>query len=269
DPSMPVGGSYTDPDSGVTLSLVSAANGIAEVSVVFDGSDNGNIGTCTVNAPSVTAKAATNNSVAAGDEVQYQVTITNKDSADCSASSFSVNASVPTGWKASSNAITLAAGETGQVMISVVSSVDASDKDYALKMIVTHGEDSSLQTAASVNYSVTTEISPSPELVAIDDQVTMSSKQSVTIDVMANDIVGEQNSASVVSFTRPSKGRLELLSDGTLRYTPEKKFKNNDSFTYTIGDGQSSSTAQVSVKLESSSGGDSGNSGNNGKGKNK
>lgn len=248
---------------------MSAANGIAEVSVVFDGSDNGNIGTCTVNAPSVTAKAATNNSVAAGGEVQYQATITNKDSADCSASSFSVNASVPTGWKASSNAITLAAGETGQVMISVVSSVDASDKDYALNMIVTHGEDSSLQTAASVNYSVTTEISPSPELVAVDDQVTMSSKQSVIIDVMANDVVGEQNSASVVSFTRPSKGRLELLSDGTLRYTPEKKFKNNDSFTYTIGDGQSSSTAQVSVKLESSSGGDSGNSGNNGKGKNK
>lgn len=269
DPSMPVGGSYTDPDSGVTLSLVSAANGIAEVSVVFDGSDNGNIGTCTVNAPSVTAKAATNNSVAAGDEVQYQVTITNKDSADCSASSFSVNTSVPTGWKVSRNAITLAAGETGQVMISVVSSVDASDKDYALNMIVTHGEDSSLQTAASVNYSVTTEISPSPELVAVDDQVTMSSKQSVIIDVMANDVVGEQNSASVLSFTRPSKGRLELLSDGTLRYTPEKKFKNNDSFTYTIGDGQSSSTAQVSVKLESSSGGDSGNSGNNGKGKNK
>ncbi|WP_410962668.1 hypothetical protein, partial [Salmonella sp. ZJHZ20_0179] len=80
-------------------------------------------------------------------------------------------------------------------MISVVSSVDASDKDYALNMIVTHGEDSSLQTAASVNYSVTTEISPSPELVAVDDQVTMSSKQSVIIDMMANDVVGEQNSA--------------------------------------------------------------------------
>ncbi|WP_179885577.1 hypothetical protein [Vibrio sp. ES.051] len=31
------------------------------------------------------------------------------------------------------------------------------------------------------------------------------------------------------------------MSYETLRYMPEKKFKNNDSFSYTIGDGQSRS----------------------------
>ncbi|PWI34746.1 peptidase M11 gametolysin [Vibrio albus] len=49
DPAMPVGGSYTDPLSGTTLNLVSAANGIAEVSVT--------LGSANTSAPDTTTPA--------------------------------------------------------------------------------------------------------------------------------------------------------------------------------------------------------------------
>ncbi|MDF2154560.1 Ig-like domain-containing protein [Vibrio sp. CAU 1672] len=274
DPAMPVGGSYTDPVSGVTLSLISAANGEAQVSVIFGDSGSGGTdpggNTCTTSAPGLDEVAMTENAVAAGDTVQYLLTVTNRDSADCASTGFGLSAIVPAGWNSTSAQLTLAPGEAGQVVISVVSSADAVDKDYSLSVQAAHGLDSDASASTTVLYRVVADNSTSTPLVAVDDNVALTSTQSVTIDVLANDIVDEQASVSVISFTQPSKGRLERLADGTLRYTPEKRFKTSDSFSYTVGDGYNTSTAWVSIKLQASSDDGSSTGGSKpGKGNNK
>lgn len=272
DPAMAVGDSYVDPVSGVTLSLISAANGSAEVSVVFDGANGSEPGNkvCTNNSPELSAVAMTDNAVLAGETVSYLVTVTNRDTVDCVTSSFDVRASVPSGWQANNEALTLAPGETGQVMISVASSADAVANDYSIAVSATNSSALDSSTIATVPFTVVADDSTSSAPIAVNDNVVMSSKSAVTVDVLANDIVEETASVSVISFTQPSKGRLEMLSDGTLRYTPEKRFKTSDSFSYTISDGKNSSTARVSVTLEASSGGDSSAGGpGNGKGNKK
>ncbi|WP_105200434.1 Ig-like domain-containing protein [Pseudoalteromonas sp. T1lg10] len=268
DPAMPVGGSYTDPVSGVTLSLNSANGTQAEVTVTLDGSDSGSGGdkvSCAINAPSIKAQAITSSAVLAGQEVQYQVSVTNNDSTDCASASFDISTVVPFGWQVTSEQVTLAPGASGQVTIAVTSAQEATAKDYSLSIKATHGGDSAYSAATSVRYTVVADETIAPEVVAVDDTVALSAKVSVVIDVLANDIVDAQAAASVTSITQPNKGSVELLSDGTLRYTPGRRFKNTDSFSYTISDGNSRSTAYVSVKLQS----DGGTKGGPGKGKNK
>ncbi|WP_199774895.1 MULTISPECIES: Ig-like domain-containing protein [unclassified Pseudoalteromonas] len=266
DPAMPVGGTYTDPLSGATISLKSANGTQAEVTVTLNGSDSGDDKvSCAINAPSINAQAITGSTVFAGKEVQYQVTITNNDSADCASNSFDISTVVPFGWQATNDQVTLAPGASGQVVIAVTSSQDATAKDYSLSIKATHGADSAYSAATAVRYTVVADETTTPAVVAVDDMVALSAKVSVVIDVLANDIVDAQAPATVTSITQPSKGNVELLSDGTLRYTPGRRFKNNDSFSYTITDGNTRSTAYVSVRLQS----DGGNSGGPGKGKNK
>ncbi|WP_199775724.1 Ig-like domain-containing protein [Pseudoalteromonas sp. T1lg22] len=266
DPALSIGGSFTDPVSGVSFSLVSANGSLAEVKVTLDDSGSGgDNGSCAINAPSINAQAITGSSVFAGAEVQYQVTVTNKDSADCASASFDISTAVPFGWQVTNDRVTLAPGASGQVVIAVTSAQEATAKDYSLSIKATHGSDSAYSAATSVRYTVVADESTAPAVVAVDDSVALSAKVSVVIDVLANDMVDAQASASVTSFTQPNKGSVELLSDGTLRYTPGRRFKNNDSFSYTISDGNTRSTAYVSVRLQSDGGSNTGP----GKGKNK
>jgi hypothetical protein len=150
----------------------------------------------------------------------------------------------------------------------VTSASNATAKDYSIGMTALHSQDSSASATGAVTYTVIEEVGTIPELSAVNDSVVLTQKQPVTIDVLANDVIDEETKASIVSYTSPSKGRVELLSDGTFRYTPEKRFKNTDSFSYTISDGQSSSTAWVSITLQESSDG-GGNGSKPGKGNNK
>ncbi|EPT9252818.1 Ig-like domain-containing protein [Vibrio alginolyticus] len=266
DPAMPVGDSYTDPLSGATINLNSANGTQAEVTVTLSGSEpGGGMGNCTINAPSITAQAITKNSVLAGEDVQYQVSITNNDSIDCGTSTFNINTVVPIGWQASDNQLTLASGDSGQAVVVVTSATETEAKNYSLSIQTQHSADLSYDAATSVMYAVMADELTKPELAAVDDTVIFNEKKSVLIDVLVNDIIDAQASASVVSFTEPNKGSVELLSDGSLRYTPSRRFKNNDSFSYTISDGNSRSTADVLIKLQS----DGGDNSKPGKGKNK
>ncbi|MEK6212678.1 MAG: Ig-like domain-containing protein, partial [Vibrio fluvialis] len=110
-----------------------------------------------------------------------------------------------------------------------------------------------------------TDSSTISDITAVDDAVTMSSLTTVDINVLGNDVV-DAGASVTISVTAPSKGTAKVLSDGSIQYTPGKRFKSSDSFTYTISDGNGTSTATVNVTLQSSS---SGTGGSPGKGKNK
>lgn len=102
--------------------------------------------------------------------------------------------------------------------------------------------------------------------IALNDTATLASS-SVTIAVMANDYDPEGDTLRITGVTQGSKGSVIINNDGTLTYIPGKRFKNGDSFSYTISDGRLSASASVTIGVSSSDSGSS--TGGKGNGKNR
>ena len=94
--------------------------------------------------------------------------------------------------------------------------------------------------------------------VAVNDAITIQDKNPVTVNILANDSDPDGDTLTVTSVTQGSKGSVTTNADGTLTYTPAKRFKNSDNFTYTITDGAASATAMVTVTLQGGGGGGKG-----------
>lgn len=96
--------------------------------------------TCTRAPPQLTI---TGGSVAvpAGTPVSYSLQVRNQDSTECTASSFAVSRSVPSGWTSSMapSTLALAAGQTGTVAVSVTSASNAADGSYPVGVGVASG----------------------------------------------------------------------------------------------------------------------------------
>jgi len=70
------------------------------------------------------------------------------------------------------------------------------------------------------------------------DIVLSGVNSSTTIDVLHNDTdVQDGDTLSVSDFTSPAHGTVVNNGDGTLTYTPDADFVGEDSFTYTVSDG--------------------------------
>ncbi|HCH3990438.1 TPA: cadherin-like domain-containing protein [Vibrio parahaemolyticus] len=264
DTALPVGDSFTDPVSGLTINLASAANGFAGVNVSFGGSVTPSV--CEMSAPSVSVKATSDTQVNAGDTVEYQLTVTNTANDVCGTIRFDVSAQVESGWQASSQSISLASGESSVATIAVTSALSATSGDYPVTFNVVNMKDEAYNVAKQATYAVAEQQTGSGDVVAVDDNVQMSKVSTVTINVLGNDIIADGVSVEISAMSAPSKGTVKLLSDGSIQYTPAKRFKNQDSFSYTITSGNVTSTAMVTVVLQSSP--DAGGS-SPGKGKNK
>ncbi|EJG1628708.1 cadherin-like domain-containing protein [Vibrio parahaemolyticus] len=264
DTALPVGDSFTDPVSGLTINLASAANGFAGVNVSFGGSVTPSV--CEMSAPSVSVKATSDTQVNAGDTVEYQLTVINTANDVCGTIRFDVSAQVESGWQASSQSISLASGESSVATIAVTSALSATSGDYPVTFNVVNTKDEAYNVAKQATYAVAEQQTGSGDVVAVDDNVQMSKVSTVSINVLGNDIIADGVSVEISAMSAPSKGTVKLLSDGSIQYTPAKRFKNQDSFSYTITSGNVTSTAMVTVALQSSP--DSGRS-SPGKGKNK
>jgi hypothetical protein len=84
--------------------------------------------------------------------------------------------------------------------------------------------------------------------VATDDTATTAYETAVTIDVLANDSDEDADALSITSTTTPSHGSV-TINDGKVVYTPNDGYEGDDSFTYTISDGEDTSTANVAVTV--------------------
>ena len=71
----------------------------------------------------------------------------------------------------------------------------------------------------------------------------------ILADLLANDSDPEGAQLSVTGFTQPANGTLTDNGDGTLTYTPAGGFEGDDSFTYTISDGEDEDTATVKITV--------------------
>lgn len=121
--------------------------------------------------------------------------------------------------------------------------------------------------SATVSVEVSAPASSNQAPVAADDAVLLSTVAPVNIDVLTNDRDPEGQPLQILAVTQGSKGSVQINADGTLTYLPGKRFKNGDSFSYTVTDGELSATASVSVQLDKSS--DTSTSPARGKGANK
>lgn len=94
---------------------------------------------------------------------------------------------------------------------------------------------------------------PTPP-TAQDDAATTLQGVPVSVNVLANDTDdGMPYPLSIASVGQPKAGAA-VTNAGQILYTPNSSFLGDDSFTYTITDGQSTSTATVRVKVYFSDG---------------
>ncbi|PKG55861.1 Ig-like domain-containing protein [Shewanella sp. GutDb-MelDb] len=220
------------------------------------------LATCTQTAPTIVVSNPQGAEVVAGTQVSYSATVTSHDSETCLEASFDVFADVPTGWSASNTKVNLAPGASAVVNISITSDAVTAEGSFNIAVNAQNATDTSYLGSDSVSYTVKSIANTAP--VAVNDSVSMSSKTSVVIDVLANDWDAESDELIIVSVSQGAKGSVQITSSGQVLYTPAKSFKSSDSFSYTISDGDMTATASVSLSLSGSSGGN-GNGHGNGK----
>jgi len=157
---LDVGQNYTDANAGVTLSTVSADSTGAAVSVTFGPAP------CAGANPTVSLSPSGTRSITAGAAVTYTLTVTDNDSTNCPAATFTLKATVPTGWAAAFAAasLTLSPGTTGTTTLALTSSSTA------------NGLYSIPATAANGSYVGTTSasVSVSPPCVTANPTVALS-----------------------------------------------------------------------------------------------
>jgi hypothetical protein len=129
DAFLDVGKSFTDPVSDITLTVTAVSSTSATIMV--------DLGTtpCTQSAPSVTASPAESADVQAGTAVTYIVSVTNTDSAGCSASGFTFQATAPTAdWQTSFSAssLTINPGATRSTTLQITSSLTEPPGSYTI-----------------------------------------------------------------------------------------------------------------------------------------
>ncbi|MCE9687793.1 NEW3 domain-containing protein [Shewanella sp. AS16] len=213
---------------------------------------------CSLAAPRITVANPVGLELAAGSLQSYSVTVTNQNSQGCDDAGFNLSASVPAGWSANSANLTLASGASKTVSLGVTSAATAISGSYSLTLTARDSVNSGYQTSTSVSYTVAAKVNSAP--VAVNDSVAMSSKTSISINVLGNDSDADGDKLSISGVTQGAKGSVQIMAGGQLVYTPFKSFKSGDSFSYTVTDGQATATATVVVSLTSSGG-------SNGKGK--
>ena len=242
DAAVAFGSSYTDSESGMTISAQSGDGTSATVVVSF-GSEG-----CAAAAPGVSVAPALGPAVSPGTPVAFAVTVTNRDSESCAPARFDLSAIAPVGWSARLGAVSLsiAPGATASSSLDVTSPTGASDGSYRVEARAAHPGGTGNATASYQVSSASTQNQPP---IAVDDSAATAVDTSVTIAVLLNDSDPDQDLLSVASASPPSRGQVRVNADGTLTYTPASGFRGTDSFSYIASDGSATDSAQVVVSV--------------------
>ncbi|MGB7803822.1 Ig-like domain-containing protein [Buttiauxella sp.] len=85
------------------------------------------------------------------------------------------------------------------------------------------------------------------------DQATTHSDDAVIIDVLANDTFSNPDRTVTVSGISAQGGRVEVLSDNTVRYSPPAGYAGRDSFSYSVTSGGITETTIVTIVVTNES----------------
>lgn len=155
DAALLVGQRYEDTVANVAITLVSADTTGAVVDVSIDAGTP--VPTCARVAPVLTL-ASPVESIGAGGTLTYILSLTNRDSSACSATTFSVAKSAPTGWAATlaSTNLSVSPGATASTTLSVTSPMNAVAGSYSVGAGVSSAAVNVHTGSASAIYTVTT-----------------------------------------------------------------------------------------------------------------
>jgi hypothetical protein len=230
DPALTTGQSFTDPDAGLTITILSADNTGAVVSVSLGPQQ------CNAANPTVTLSPSPGPMVAAGTAVSYTVTVTNNDIVGCAATTFDLQASVPGGWPASLAPATLSisAGASATTTLQVTSPSTAAGGAYTVGVTASNISQPVYSGLASGTYVV----SSLPSITLSSNQASYSRNQTATITALVS-ADGAPVVGATVAFTMTGsngstgKGSGVTGSNGvaTFKYTFRKK---NPAGTYQV-----------------------------------
>ena len=158
DGALALGQTYSDAVAKVSFTLASAdANG-ATLDVVVNGS-TAPAPTCTRAAPAFNMAGSTT-AVAAGTSIKYTLSVSNRDSSACPATTFNLARSIPSGWTGTlaASTLTLSPGATGSTTLTVTSPATASAGSYGIGV----GTSSSVGSTHTANRSTTYSVASTP-----------------------------------------------------------------------------------------------------------
>jgi hypothetical protein len=153
DGALAVGQSHADTTAGVTLTLAwTTANGAA-IDVLVGGAPQA----CVRAAPAITLSGGTS-AVAAGTAVAYSVGVTNRDSAACAATSFTLAGSAPAGWTSqpAATSVTLSPGSSAGTTLTVTSATSAPAGSYGIGVGISSATGATHTANAGATYTVAT-----------------------------------------------------------------------------------------------------------------
>lgn len=84
--------------------------------------------------------------------------------------------------------------------------------------------------------------------IANDDSFTVDANVATTLDVTSNDADDDGDTLTIEEVTTPTNGTA-TISGSSISYTPAAGFVGEDSFSYTISDGEDEATATVSITV--------------------
>jgi len=102
----------------------------------------------------------------------------------------------------------------------------------------------------STTVTVTVEDKPNTAPIANNDSATTEYETAITIDALKNDTDEDGDILRIKSITNPNSGSVKV-ENGKIKYTPNSGFSGDDSFKYTISDGnggEASANVTVTVK---------------------
>lgn len=210
DPALTPGSTWTDPYSNVSITVLGASAAGLTVNVSYGAA------ACTRNNPRLTVSPASA-SATAGQSANYQLTITNNDSAACSPAAFSLAASVPSGWGSSFSpaSVTVSPGGSATVSWTVQVPAGAATGSYAVSASAASGA-----YQAGVAATCTVSAPQALEVSLALPQAAYSARDTVTATATVK-LGGAPLAGAAVSFTlrKPNgataAGKATSGADGT------------------------------------------------------
>ncbi len=189
DAALTAGKSFTDPQSGLRISTLSAGSTGARVSVTFPPAS------CTRAAPAVTITPGETIWTPAGASVNYTVEAQNRDSCGCAPTNFDVSATVPSGWGAT-NARTPSVVAGGSAVASILVTTPAAAPAGFYPLTLKAANVAALAMAGSATGTVAIDATATPPPPVADAGVP-------TMDVVA--------STDKSSYRRPRYGSVSAM----------------------------------------------------------
>lgn len=132
--------------------------------------------------------------------------------------------------------------DTGSVLVSIPGPVTRIEIAYA-------NGDASAQAllVSDVLFSTVDVDDVNKPPIAVNDSVSIDMDTAATLYVLGNDVDPNGDVLTITGNTDPANGSAVQNADGSFTYTPNAGFTGVDVFTYTITDGEFSSTAEVRI----------------------